>query len=342
MNSLSSRVWPVSSDHAPIESHGQFSAELLCTHESNSLPTDDGRRASPRAADGRYGPATFGLTSCRAGCSTAPGGYPSGFFAAPLDGGRTWCKYDTMPARRSSFLFHWTGKDISTKPNELSEEDRIRYVERLRSLLMGLWLSFCIEVVKGAGAWGPRTVCFTETRLSVTGEHARRYGLLGLGFSREFVLRYHGAPVHYVRGRPPESLMGDLHSLMSWLSNLQVRFAEDSEIHREARENFLRAYHLLAFMKPMTAARNSVEDFELLHEHEWRIVHTRSLEGRLRLVREKTETEAPLWAVPIEPNDVRFVIVPDDATRTLISHDKEIQGFLSRAAILTLEEASEL
>ena len=250
-----------------------------------------------------------------------------------------------MPRRRSSLLFHWTGKGISLERRALSDEQRQEYVEMLRSILNnGLWLSFCLEVAKferGVQSWGPRMACFTETRISEAGEHASSYGLLGLGFEREFVLRFHGSPVHYVRGRPPDSLMKDLSDLISWLSNRRGQAQSDQE-REELLSQFHKAYHVLAFMKPMTESGSSAEDFELLHEHEWRIIHTRGLEPQLRLIQQDVE-KGPLWGVPVSPDDVRILVVPDAATRGLARDDPHIQAFFgpSMPPVLTLQEASE-
>ena len=70
--------------------------------------------------------------------------------------------------------------------------------------VQGLWMNWqqieCIPEGKTLynGRW-PSTA-FTEIKLSNTLEHTERYGRLGFGFSREFVMRRYGAPVQYVRG----------------------------------------------------------------------------------------------------------------------------------------------
>jgi len=39
--------------------------------------------------------------------------------------------------------------------------------------------------------------CFTELKISSSYEHTMKYGLLGLGYSRKFILSNGGRPVHY-------------------------------------------------------------------------------------------------------------------------------------------------
>ena len=260
---------------------------------------------------------------------------------------RDICHHRAVSGRRTSLLFHWTGKNIALDPETLTDETRASYLSMLVSILSGgLWLSSChemIQVSRGVHGWSPRMTCLTETRLSVINRHARKYGLLGLGFEREFVLRFHGTPVHYVRGRPPESLMEDLTSLTSWLSALRDEH-DDPAKKDEILAQFHRAYHLLALTKPMTDAKSKGEDFELLHEHEWRIVQTESLKPLLRCIRSQSDTESALWAVPIAPADLRFLVFPDAGTRELAMEDERFQAWCGHRAIpmLTLQEAEQL
>lgn len=120
------------------------------------------------------------------------------------------------PTLRSNFLIHWTGKDINRYYDTLNDLQCEEYVERLRSTIFssdpdkypkgkGLWVTKKKEILYSHLYDSPQfsynhvaTISFTENKLSRTREHTERYGCLGFGFDREFVLKYQGGPVLYV------------------------------------------------------------------------------------------------------------------------------------------------
>ena len=54
---------------------------------------------------------------------------------------------------RSNLLTHWTGKYIETHADNLNDEKRQKYLERLRSILKGgLWMTLPSEKLTG---WSP-------------------------------------------------------------------------------------------------------------------------------------------------------------------------------------------
>lgn len=108
---------------------------------------------------------------------------------------------------RTDFLVHWTGKDICLDSQALSDEHRARYVDRLADILgKGFWMTKPDEKIYGNKnvyiEYSAPMTCFTEIRLSQAKLHAQRYGLLGVGVTRRFVLDRLGGPVHYVRNHP--------------------------------------------------------------------------------------------------------------------------------------------
>src|SRR5260221_14510840 len=120
---------------------------------------------------------------------------------------------------RSSLLVHWTGKDICTNRNDLSDSHRRDYVERARSILQdGFWVTRPKEQLIGSSPGSDASSscdyvidvsCFTEVRLSQAELHSQRYGLLGIGVERKFVLDRRGGPVHYVRNASCETVVGN-------------------------------------------------------------------------------------------------------------------------------------
>ncbi|MBA7492643.1 hypothetical protein ES702_03193 [subsurface metagenome] len=124
--------------------------------------------------------------------------------------------------RRSDILVHWTGgKDIDRdyedqeKPQYYQNSDarRTRYMERLKGTLKGgLWMKTKdVTLYPGPGQYTklewPYT-SFTEIKARESRAHTQRYGHLGFGFSRKFVVQCSGGPVLYVPGTQelPESI----------------------------------------------------------------------------------------------------------------------------------------
>ncbi len=109
-------------------------------------------------------------------------------------------------------VFHWIGKHIDQNGGLTADQRRAAYLDALAgSLVDGLWMNRLGEELGFRGAPSHtlerRAVCFTENRLSDCRFHASRYGHLGLGFPKRFVLDAGGKPVSYV-----EHKVGDLYT----------------------------------------------------------------------------------------------------------------------------------
>lgn len=150
---------------------------------------------------------------------------------------------------RSQFLVHWPGKDIN---GEKCDDDAKRdlYVDRLRdSYVNGL---FARQVEEGAirGMKLKRLVriCFTEIRLSQIETHTRRYGKLGLGFDRKFVLNRGGRPVIYIPFQAKDKLMeetmrfvydnsnGTVRDRLRWLFAFVKRMSDRPTTHKDSQD----------------------------------------------------------------------------------------------------------
>jgi hypothetical protein len=222
---------------------------------------------------------------------------------------------------RSSLLVYWTGKDIHLDLKTMSDVNRRDYVERLRDILTnGFWMNAPPEKIDGwasvPGSAGisvwyetPMT-CFTEVRLSQAELHSQRYGLLGIGVERKFVLDRRGGPVHYVRNSPREAVVGNAYAVGLYCRQLAAR--EWAYLKQN-----------IGFMKPMS--NRGSDDFAYLDEHEWRIIHTPEIETE-KLIH-ATGLEKPKYRIPVQPGDVRLIVFPDAATRYLAFDDAEIQKF---------------
>lgn len=204
---------------------------------------------------------------------------------------------------RSDFLINWTGakdiekeykegkckvlndKSLSDKQREekyevLNDERRRKYVCRLRSTLIeGLWMTCPDERINGFNAYietaeysGYPITCFTEIKLSDTYEHTKRYGCLGFGFGRKFVIERCGAPVQYVSGTEDDAIVGNIATALELLKQLpktSLRFTDGEFLSKLKSGIEINA----RFIKNISDC-TSPHDFKFLDEAEWRIVYT--------------------------------------------------------------------
>lgn len=168
---------------------------------------------------------------------------------------------------RNDILIHWTGRCIQRDHTALNQQQRKAYIDRLRSSRHGLWMN--LDLIKllhepnnqnKPFRW-PIT-CFTEIDLESTDRHTQHYGCLGIGFSREFVMKRYGAPVSYVRGMKERDCKGakDCISphLLKLLGVLDFLWGETSKPSNISKyEQLIQAIDLEQFM------RNEFPDTEL-------------------------------------------------------------------------------
>jgi len=199
-------------------------------------------------------------------------------------------------AVHSDFLIHWTGKDFDdpekwrTQNSSTIEGDTPlgrAYVERLRSILEhGLWLTvepetmLKTEHIDTAIPSTPK-VCFTELKLSESRTHAKRYGRLGIGVKRPYLVIRNGRPVSYVC----------------------YHFQDEKDPFFHACTKDLSDSRLLNFFKPMNSSREL--NYDLYGESEWRILFFEHLleEGLLLDPRDPANTKEYAYFQSLSPND---------------------------------------
>ena len=264
-------------------------------------------------------------------------------------------------AIRPDFLVHWIGKDIHGKKRfddgvvcdyaELTDEQRKRYLSHLRSSLTeGLWMTNVTESIFHPESYGLGRnlglTCFAEIRLSQTLTHTKRYGCLGLGFSRSFVTCRSGGPVHYVSGdqsdvvtetildlsalkweyktEPPahDVLISDPDNIRTSIMNLRAERVEPT-ITLDTFFNLLsrQVEILLAFLKPMY---DIDESYSFIEESEWRIVLCQRVRDREDFARISDSNGLLQGKLKYAPPDLKLLILPDDITRQMMFDDREI------------------
>lgn len=281
---------------------------------------------------------------------------------------------------RSQILVHWTGKDIDARLHNgtISIGDwRKAYVQRLLTTLhTGLWLTRGEEILGESAKeaefrYYDYRVCFSEALLSRSDYHTARYGRLGFGFSRLFVLNSGGSPVIYVRNASSGVLQifGALNlriqNLITEILHGPLGRCSPGGVEMEAivhdvisTNNLLR--RLLPFLKRMS--NENTDDFAFFEEVEWRIVAYPtpqvvmpatfvSERGRGNVQESSWEQSPRILSNSLPPpdfhllfnaNDVQLLVLPDDVTRADIWKDprfKDWHGSRKQPLqILTLEE----
>lgn len=244
---------------------------------------------------------------------------------------------------RSDFLVHWTGHKFDKPPRKgpVTPEIREQYVNRLKSVLENGFYLYRQEKPEAIAAaeWGKyeynvSLTCFSEVRLSYARDHAQRYGRLGIGVRRSFVLDRCGTPAWYVRNRAPESIVSALFEVWLYLATS----TDQSTATKRTRLD-----HAMSMLKPMSDSEGQ-EDFTYLEEHEWRIVFNHEAKKLGRIV--ETGKDNPRFRVPITADDLRVLVFPDDLTRSEALDDNAVKCFLDKAQsptiLLTIDECEQL
>jgi len=284
---------------------------------------------------------------------------------------------------RSDFLIHWTGKDIQKRYKYEPKARQAKYIGRLRSTLVGeypgLWMNKTDEIIDGGngasikyGELIPIT-CFSEIKLSDVGKHTERYGKLGFGFSRDFMLARYGAPVQYVSGTEVDIIVQNYADCWKYMERIDKFInSRDSnpldadhvhDLHAWVKSARITLDANISFVKNMSDPdhANFPNDFTFLNEVEWRIVKTKKAcnqeliknltnlkpqpDGSLENVKARRESSGekyPEALIPFERSDLRILIFPDAETRKQAFADLDIQQWFGDPpdfpAVVTVQE----
>jgi hypothetical protein len=215
---------------------------------------------------------------------------------------------------RSEILIHWTGKHLSSE----TDESKIisGYLELIKSIYSdGLRYSRAEEdeVVLGAGGASstiPKIpmICYTELRLSNVQEHTSRYGKMGIGFRRDWLMRHGANPVFYVQNRGEGVVNTNLAAIVP-----EVNGIPGLEV-------------FLSFVKPMSAP--SQESLTYYDEMEWRMVlwKAQSVNPPVQMPDpDWVRRDGPTAYFKFSPDDVAIIVTPDEKTRKAILADSEMK-----------------
>jgi hypothetical protein len=231
-----------------------------------------------------------------------------------------------MMGIHSKFLVHWTGKDIE---NCFKANKSQLYVERLKDdLEKGLFTKRTTEAsIRKMKIKNLLRICFTEIRLSQAQTHAKRYGKLGIGFTRDFIMNKGGRPVIYI----PFEAMADGRLLEDSIKNAYENSKDNEEIRISLK-------WIMAHVKRMSNGKSEdSEDYEDYYEEmEWRVVYDESPKNKHFTKGKGNGVHRLTFAA----HDIKVIIFPDEGTKQLSLKDEAIRKYFSRhmPIMVTLED----
>ena len=258
-------------------------------------------------------------------------------------------------------LFHWIGRHIDEQADHRRLTDALRkqYVNSLSGALRnGLW----VKTPKDPDYLGDGSLikvhrpiaCFTEWSLGQSLPHTTRYGRLGLGFSKKFVLSRGGQPVIYVRdstkndpyttalktlarffksgdakSRIPRHRLEALRQQFDYLSHFTKRIKRPV-VPRVLPEMKLKPETKIVGKKSPLKIDPFIRSFgptlHFLEEREWRIVHDSTLDD---FFSEGPGAPGPQYYLPVKPGRELFtVVLPDNHTVSMAMDNTQIRNKL--------------
>lgn len=247
----------------------------------------------------------------------------------------------------SDFLVHWTGCDIDREYHSdwfastyslTNTQTTALYLDRLKNILRhGIWLNRAEEDSRlnhNVGRPNPPRACFTELKLSQVRLHAAKFGRLGIGFKRFFLIENMGIPMVYF---PAER--------ETWFF--------PNHLNREYEETD----YFSCFLKPMFEMRG-VEGlkYSFYDESEWRIIFSPEIAAHLiernqeqitrRFIR-GDEYEDPDFLDYLRRNNIKtrpeyilklryperwlsLIIYPSTAVKVAAAKDPELSDLISK------------
>jgi hypothetical protein len=234
-----------------------------------------------------------------------------------------------MTIIHTKFLIHWAGKKFHMPTDPLNDELRDKYVETLINIFengfeMGRGKEEIVDLDGKLLETFVSRVCFTEIKLSLARKHAERYGLLGIGVDRDFVLKRYGNPVFYMKS-------GDSNVAVN--ANKVLDFLK--KLKHEKKDTILLEYRtLLAYFKNMNDKDS--DDLTYYDELEWRITHLNRLEdeGRLSVVDEANY----VYLLKLKPADVKVLVFPDERTKRQAFNNTRFSKLIEKPICLTIDD----
>jgi hypothetical protein len=221
----------------------------------------------------------------------------------------------------SKFLVHWTGNgtdDIESKADIYKPQ---LYLDRLiDDYKYGLYTKRTSEsVIRGWKINDIVRLCFTEIRLSQAKNHAGRYGNLGIGFTRDFIMNKGGRPVIYIPHDADNRLLED--SIKS--------VYENSRGNHEIRKS---SKWIMAHVKRMSDGKSQ----DYYEEMEWRLIYDEST-NNIHFTKGNSEG---IYRLKFAADDIKVIIFPNEDTKQLSLRNEAIREYFYKymPIMATLED----
>lgn len=274
-------------------------------------------------------------------------------------------------------LYHWTGRDIESSTSSsstdisgnyigpqspLNDSQREEYINRVKSTLAkGLWIKAPEKPEKiGAGQQliniCQPIVCFTEWALEESIPHVSRYGRLGFGFTKQFVLASGGQPVTYVNNNLKLPYLKSFLRIHKLVEKLKAKVPPDAQFEQLVQEiEYLSAFHknIKQIRAPSGAAQSPAEPktvssdgvaqssiypdevprkvgkiLHFLEEREWRIVYDKIL-VKNKLVKCNVASSPPPYHLPFKlGKDLTSIVLPDSRCVKIAMNDVDLRALL--------------
>jgi hypothetical protein len=248
-----------------------------------------------------------------------------------------------------SLLFHWTQPADENESNTKiadeckfipkaapkSKPDREKFINHLSSILStGINFSHpkCnhVEQINKSIQTKHRFLCLSEWNVSSSSEHARRYGHIGLGFTRKCIMSHGGRPVIYINNQKTDPVRKAMIKLLegstkdgTLLEHAQV-VASLLKIYKDPRKNREPRLEIKVRREGRTPDEDSnfALDFGKPHgnleDREWRILDFDIQDVTPRIL-------------PCEPGKLAMIVMPDHKTLSLaLQHDRIREIVLSK------------
>lgn len=234
-----------------------------------------------------------------------------------------------MALLHTKFLVHWTGKDFHTPTNALDDNIRSQYITRLIDTLKnGFFMQRNTEEIEKIydveNGWIQAAIartCFTEIKLSFAKRHAQRYGNLGIGVTREYILKRYGNPVFYVSNGKYCNIGVCARKIRDYLVRNNTDILEEFGI-------------FLGYLKKM-GERNS-DDLIYYDELEWRITHLKRLEEEDYIVPQDRSNH--IYRIKLSREDIKVLIFPDETTKSLALKNNDFSNSADNPICVTMSD----
>ena len=186
-------------------------------------------------------------------------------------------------------------------------------VELINIIENGFWMMPNQESIVGFGGCknmsSQQCTCFTDLGVNNSSDHIKKYGLMGIGVTREFILKMDGRPVWYFLNSSDDIHGETIHKLFDYI-------IDKKDNNQKLEELFNRMSMLFDYAKPM-GEEGKIND-EFYDEKEWRIVWNSLRNGEYF---KSTNVDRPKFLIEIPNKDIKIILLPDEITKKMLYSD---------------------